>query len=409
MNNTGTIRKYYEYGAWLCVLLILSGILFSRALSSIGMASVFSLAVLHPDVLTHIRIFFKSPFLRGFSLVFLIYLLSGLYSDNLSNWWLRVNTKLAFVALPFGLILLKNQSLRSFHWLLYLFFWMATITSVLVLINYLKNFEIVNLHYSLGQVMETPYSHVRFSLIICFAVFVGWYLYQSDFQPLFREKKIPVILALLFLILFLHILAVRSGLIAFYLCSIFILIRYIYIKRNWQIVLPVLALILILPFLSYRFLPSFKEKIHYMRYDLETFFKDKNTHGLSDAARILSIQNGIKLGERNLLLGVGVGDLQQEMNRYYTEFPDIPSEKRLPHNQFVFVFAAMGIIGLLVFCRAIFLPLFYRRSYMNPLFVCLNIIIISSCLTEATFEEQIGTCFYLVFILLFYNQFIQEK
>lgn len=408
MKSENIINRYYEWGAWLCVLMMLSGILFSRALSSIGMAGLFGLAVLHPDVVTHIRIFFKSPVLWGFSLLFLIYLLSGLYSDNLNDWRIRINTKLAFVALPFGFILLRNQSLRSFHLFLYVFFWLATVTSIGVLVRYLRNFEIVNFNYSLGQVMETPYSHVRFSLIICFAVFVGWYLYQSDFQPLFRGKTL-VLIAVLFLILFLHILAVRSGLFAFYLCSVFTLLRYIYLNRKWWMVLPLLAAMLLLPFSAYRLLPSFKEKIHYMRYDLETFYKNKNTHGLSDAARILSIQNGIKIGVENFWLGVGVGDLQQEADKYYAEYPDIPSEKRLPHDQFVFVFAATGIIGLLVFCVAIFLPLFYKRSYMNPLFVCLNIIVFSSLVTEATFEEQIGTCFYLVFILLFYNQFTQEK
>lgn len=409
MNGESIGSRYYERGAWLCVLLILSGILFSRALSSIGMAGIFGLALLHPDVVTHLRIYFKNPVLWGFSLIFITYLISGLYSDNLSDWWLRVNTKLAFVALPFGFIVLRNQSLRSFHWLLYLFFWMATVTSLFVLIHYLKNFEVVNFHYSLGQVMDTPYSHVRFSLIICFAVFVGWYLYQSDFQPLFRGKKIPVLIAVVFLILFLHILAVRSGLLAFYLCSVFILIRYIFLKRRRQIALMVLMIIVVLPFLAYLFLPSFKEKVHYMRYDLETFFRDQNTHGLSDAARILSIQNGIKIGKENFLIGTGTGDLQQEADKYYAQYPDIPQEKRLPHNQFVFVFAATGIVGLLAFCWGIFLPVFYRKSFMNPLFICLNIIIFSSCLTESTLEEQIGTCFYLVFVLLFYTQFTQEK
>jgi len=409
MNKGIPVKAYYEKTAWFCVLLMLSGILFSRALASIGLAGIFGLAVLHPDVATHIRIYFKSPVLWGYSLIALIYLISGLYSYNLHDWMLRVNTKLAFIAMPFGFIILRNQSLRSFHWLMYLFFWLTTVISVFVLAYYLKNFDVVNLRYSLGQVMETPYSHVRFSLMVSFAIFVGWYLYQSDFQPLFRGKKIPVLVATVFLIVFLHVLAVRSGLLAFYLCVIFLLLRYIYLKRKWKIAIPALAVVVLLPFLAYQFIPSFKEKINYMRYDLQTFFRDHNTHGLSDAARILSIQNGIKLGKENFLLGVGAGDIQAEADKYYTKYPDIPAEKRLPHNQFVFAFAVTGIAGLIIFCWVIFFPLFYMRSPVNPLFSCLNIVVISSCLTESTFEEQIGTCFYLVFALLLYNQFAQKK
>lgn len=42
------------------------------------------------------------------------------------------------------------------------------------------------------------------------------------------------------------------------------------------------------------------------------------------------------------------------------------------------------------------------------LFVCFSIIILSSFLTEATIEEQMGTAFYLQFLLLMYV-FLQSK
>src|SRR6185295_11809303 len=141
----------------------------------------------------------------------------------------------------------------------------------------------------------------------------------------------------------------------------------------------------------------------------ETFFLYQNTTGLSDAARIMSVENGLKIGEKNFLLGVGAGDLQQEANKFYLNFPDITEAKRLPHNQFVWVFASTGIIGLLIFCWGIFFPLFYKRNFANPLFACLYIIVISSFLTEATLEEQIGACFYLVFLLLLYNQLARKS
>ncbi len=408
MNNGSIVTKYYEQAAWLCILLLLAGILFSRAMASIGMVGLFSLALLNPNVGNHISIYLKSPVLWSFSLILGMYLLSGLYSENLHDWWTRVNTKLALVALPFGFILVRKQSLRSFHWLLYVFLWLATVTSIFVLVHYLKSFDLVNFNYSRGQVMETPYSHVRFSLMICFAIIIGGYLYQSDFQPLFRGEKILILVATIFLVVFIHILAVRSGLLALYLCALFISIRYIYLKRKWKMALPALLILFSLPLLAYWSLPSFREKFNYVRYDLQNYFRYENKAGLSDAGRILSIENGMEIGKKNFLLGVGAGDLQQEANQFYINRPEIDEAKRLPHNQFVWVFASTGIIGLLIFCWAVILPLFYQRNFTNPLFVCLHIIVLSSFFTEATLEEQIGTCFYLVFMLLIYNQLVRK-
>jgi hypothetical protein len=70
--------------------------------------------------------------------------------------------------------------------------------------------------------------------------------------------------------------------------------------------------------------------------------------------------------------------------------------------------ASTGIFGLLVFCFAIFLPLFNRKNISNVLFVCFYIIILSSFFTEATIEEQMGTAFYLLFFLLLY-EYIQSE
>jgi O-antigen ligase len=172
--------------------------------------------------------------------------------------------------------------------------------------------------------------------------------------------------------------------------------------------LPVMVLVIALPFVAYWGIPSFKAKFSYVRYDLQTFFQSDNTNGLSDAARILSVKNGLQMGVENFWLGTSAGDLQMEADKFYIGHPDIPPERRLPHNQFIWIFAVTGIMGLILFCWGIFLPLFSRKNYLHPMFACLYIIIVSSFLTEATLEEEIGACFYLVFMLLFYIQLLQN-
>jgi O-antigen ligase len=145
-----------------------------------------------------------------------------------------------------------------------------------------------------------------------------------------------------------------------------------------------------------------------MKYDLEQLLLFKNASGLSDGGRILSIEKGMQLFRENILTGVGIGDLKHAMTKKLEYAPEKPRDFLLPHNQFVFVAAGTGLIGLIVFCYAIFLPLFSSRNLKNILFVCFHIIIISSFFTEATIEEQMGTAFYLLFLLLMYV-FIQSE
>ena len=163
-----------------------------------------------------------------------------------------------------------------------------------------------------------------------------------------------------------------------------------------------MAMIMVIPVIAYFTIPSVKAKVNYMRYDWQQLFLFQNASGLSDAGRILSIEKGMELFREHPLAGVGIGDLRVEMKKKLEAAPEHPRDILLPHNQFVFVAAGTGIFGLIVFIIAVLLPLVRKRYLKNWLFVCFHIIIISSFFTESTIEEQMGTGFYLSFLLLMY-------
>ena len=141
----------------------------------------------------------------------------------------------------------------------------------------------------------------------------------------------------------------------------------------------------------------------YMRYDLQQFFVGGNPTQLSDASRVLSMQYGLQLFTQFPVMGTGIGNLKKDMSAMYTAYPDMPAEKRFPHNQFVYVLASGGIIGFMIFCYGIFTPLIYRRNFKRMLFLMFYVIALSSFFTEATLEEQMGTGFFCVFGLLLYS------
>jgi O-antigen ligase len=247
--------------------------------------------------------------------------------------------------------------------------------------------------------METPYSHVRYSLMIAFGAFVALHLFLQDFEWFGRFDKWFVISCGLVLAVFLHVLAVRSGLVAFYLAVVILIARYAWINSQWLAGISFAVGFMLLPLMAYVCLPTFREKASYMRYTVNEFFSGADVSNLSDGQRLTSIQKGIEVFKSNPIIGVGVGDLPAATKASYDNGTE--QALRMPHNQWVWSLASVGLVGTLLIAFSLLYPIYYLRGDFNVLVVSFFTVIHTSLLTEATLEEQIGSAFYLVFLLLF--------
>jgi len=107
----------------------------------------------------------------------------------------------------------------------------------------------------------------------------------------------------------------------------------------------------------------------------------------------------IDLIKDNFLFGVGVGDGNKELLKYYLKNNFIHGYKREfnSHNQFLTTFIYTGVFGFLLLL-VIIVSLFYKAiKYKN--FYLLSFIIICSCffITESVLERQSGVVFFLFF------------
>jgi len=158
-----------------------------------------------------------------------------------------------------------------------------------------------------------------------------------------------------------------------------------------------------IPLIAYKTIPSFKAKIDYSLYDRWVRKHNISQSDYSDGGRFISIKVGMDIGNDNPVFGVGAGNLRQEVkNRYAQMYPE-STEVKMPHNQFVSIYASMGIVGLGLFLFAFFFPLFYKKGYRHTLFLSFHIIVLLSFLVENTIENSIGIAFYLFFLLLNLN------
>ena len=332
---------------------------------------------------------------------FFIVLFSSIYSSDWDYTLERLRIKLPFLILPFAFLSLPKLEKKECYAILYFLLILMFVACCYVGMDYLANFEKINDLISKGQAMPTPSNHIRFSLTLALAIIGGIALWWDKFYFSSPSERWLIGGITAFLFVFIHILSVRSGILALYLGLFVVGIHHAFqSKKYWLILATFFGLGAVL-LLAVQTIPSLQEKIRYAKWDYLEYTQGRG--GNSDSERIISLKIGMEIGNQHPIFGVGAGDLKQEVKKVYEEQYPNQFSFRKPHNQFVSVYAGTGIIGLILFCFAFFYPLFYQKNYQNPLFLALHAIIFMSFMMENTVENNFGISLYLFFLLMGIN------
>jgi len=172
-------------------------------------------------------------------------------------------------------------------------------------------------------------------------------------------------------------------------------------RRKYLLAGGLAAAMVLAGLLAYQYVPSFQNRINYSLYTLRMFEKQEQISELSDARRIGSLYAAADMMKRHPLTGVGAGDVRDATDVYLQlHYPSLAGLQLMPHNQFLHAGASAGIPGMLVFTLALLWPLLYRRAWRDPLLAAFYVLILSSCMVEHTLETQLGTAFYILFVLM---------
>ncbi len=336
------------------------------------------------------------------ALIFVQVLISLINTSNISNGLEWVQMKLPFLLLPIGFLSVREISKKHLLLVLQTFVLVVSASAIYVLVKYFTMSTEVN--YWRGDVMETPFSHIRYSLTVCMSIFTALYIFIHDKT----KTRFIALTAGLWLMLFLHVLAVRSGLVAFYLSTLFLAGFYTVKNKKWIEGISFAVGLLVVPILAYYLVPTFKEKFNYVSYDISQYFSSGDASNLSDGQRLFSLKMGWEVFNQNKLLGVGAGDLIDEMNVHYAHHQNIEDSKRLPHNQWLWTAVSGGVIGLILLAAGLLLPVWLLRNKLSWYFIVFLVVLHSSMLSEATLESQMGVALYLIFYLLSVMMILQN-
>jgi O-antigen ligase len=334
-------------------------------------------------------------------LCFMPFVIGYFISENSieSLKFLRLNASYFFVPLVIALI-------PTYHWndvkkILLLFIGVIFLSSFFVLVNYLIHFSEMTASLGLGKSIVTPIDHVRYSILISFALvwsFILW-VKKEHFAVLPRWVFTVIFL---YLLVFVHVLAVRSGIILSYLGVAFSSLILFSKRKKPLLFSTVIGIIFLSPIIAYYSVPSFQNKIKYTIYDLKEFQKGKGADH-SDSERLRSLVIGFEVWKESPIIGVGSGDLRKIINENYRSKYGENGLPKYPHNQFLKLLAISGIIGLLFYMVGFFGPFIIQSNFRNIYLATFILMILVSFLVEATLERSYSLAFYCIIVSLFYG------
>lgn len=375
------------------ILLMWAGLFYSRALLSVGLVAYVAASVLCVPFREMAEGVKRHIYLSTLCLLFLIPLLTGLWSEDLKEWSTRMFDKSPLLLLPLcsaSLDRITEGELRRLLWAC-LAVTMASVCGTTL--RYLADRPGVDESYLRAKVMKVDMGgdHVRYGWVL--AGVYAWLLHllASDGLPYGRQRNAAALCTAL-LAVFLHLLSSRTGLLGMYLST------FIVAVIHWKRALAKAAAVafLVAPTLAWQLLPTFRNRVRFAIWDFQNLSRGGYVEGLSDTPRHLSLQGGIELARTHPWLGTGFGDVKRGIWAWYAaQHPYLKDyEKLLPSNEFLMHAAAAGWPAALAFTAAVLTPFLLKDLRGHAGWLCLHAIALAGFLYEIGLETQFGIFVY---------------
>jgi O-antigen ligase len=337
------------------------------------------------------------PFIWVFALFALLYIISVVYAADLKEWWALTHMKLDFLFMPMAFALLRPFSRKEYMLVSLSMIVLAFWSSIWVQVHFYQDQFLFSEMLGAGGSLPTPTNHIRYSIIIALSVVICLAFAVENWKIKYPwERWVYGCLAAYFFY-FLHILSVRSGLALAYAGVLLLVVFYLRKLVLWKKLLLVL-IVLLAPVVAYKTMYGFQQKIHYTLYDFDMFMRGEGMQH-SDSERWMSMRAGIDIGNRNPIIGTGPGAYRPALAEYYTSVFQRDHYTR-PHNQWINLYACLGIIGVIVFTFVIVYPMKFNLFWHPALMPTLYIMQLLTFLVEHPLDTALGTSMFLLFTLM---------
>jgi O-antigen ligase len=343
-------------------------------------------------------------------LLFFIPLISGLWTEDKDFWLLTLRVKLPLLLLPFAFAKREMFSRKDWNFLSEIFLVIVFLATTWSLYHYFTNIPETQSGYLRAKSLITPLENdrVRFSWLVSIAALISIWI---GIRRKIEKKKNAWIffLAGAWFIVFLHLLAVRTGLISIYLVALIIALKIIFSNKKKWIGAIILAMVMLLPLAAWLALPTFQNRVKYFKYDFSYFSKTEYLPATNDAVRVISLKAGWGIMSEHPLIGVGFGDIDSATRKWYAaHYPMVREEDKIwPSSEWLIYGSGAGWPGFVLFTFVMAIPFFVRVR--NKFFwQLLNLVTAFSFLFDVGLEVQFGVFLYS-FIVLWWWSSLKEN
>lgn len=382
----------------LVTLILITLPLGGYAINSIVVILFFSLSVYRYFTSKPSIVFSKLPFL--FIAFYVLCILSLLWTDSIKNTFEGLIRFLSYLVLPLAFIINSENTFsidKIFDRFSKSMVFFALYCLIIGFIKVLKYDDINFLFYHELSGNLSQLNAIYLSVFISLAI--GFFLFKS-------EKSKATLFYAIFLGIFLVLLSSKIIISMTFVFSIWYFLKNNILKKVKLIhFITVIVMSFIFMISSINFVNRFKTEFEKTKINEVLETKDFGHVYLWTGIGLRVFQTKafleILTEKKRIFLGSGLNNSQEDLNNKYKEYNLYPGFLNYNyHNQYIQIFAELGIVGLILFLMILFIILKEAINTKDYFLFSFIIITLAVCLTETFLWRQRGMVFFIIISLL---------
>ncbi|MGI4742875.1 MAG: O-antigen ligase family protein [Janthinobacterium lividum] len=367
------------------------GLLATRAVVALSPVAGLLAALANPELPRAWRNYFHTGAALRAATLYLLLLVSGLYTSNIAGWQHELFRLLPWLVVPFAFVVAVPLNQGQRYAVGSLFVVGAAGIGLATLVAYHLPGRGTVPNFALNQSVSsiTRVFHIPFGVMLALAVCWGYLLSQQ--VALSRWARWGLLAAAAAAALTLHLLAYRTGLVALYAALAAETLYQLLARRRLRTGLALLAGLLLTLAVAKQLKPI-QDRLNATQWDVEQYENGQNLNDLSVSRRLAAWQTAWVIITQNPWLGVGPADVDAAMLAQYDwrDYGLRQKNRAMTHNQYVHYLTGGGLLGLSLWLAVLLWPLVQPRQRQNPYLRQFVLIMGVAMLVDSLLELQIS-------------------
>ena len=390
------LDKTYQY------LLIFLGFLLPLTVFGANFVIVFICCIwlISGNYKTKLNLIFSSKLMLASILFFGLHVVGMLWTEDL-QWGLHIIHKMwyFFLLWPILFTLVKKDYIKYY---VGAFLLAITFTEIL---SYLVWFEIIPEFRHAKIWNPTPFmSHISYNPILAFAIYL--ISHQVLFQDKLSKLKRYIYFSLaITMSINMFITGGRAGHVMYFVMLSILIFQYF----NYKKIRSLILIMIVIPSIFYTAYQS--SDIFNKRVDMavENTLNYSENKGSSVGRRITWAINSWDIIKKNLIIGVGTGDLPSEYKKInQINSPALPNINN-PHNMYTLVLIQLGLLGFFSFFSIFYyqIKLSFRSSdkYIRDIGITLPVLFLVIMFSDSYLLGHYTSLMFIFFSSFLYKDF----